>query len=148
MSRRQSIIVALSEKLKEINGSAEYKSNIFNNAYPKLVFWDQCNDFPAIYLSAGSEQREYLPSNFTWAYLGVAVKVYTKGEDCQEQLEALLEDIEKVIDANRVLVYDTVNNYDTTEILIHSITTDEGLLAPYGVGEINLQVRYALPNPY
>jgi len=148
MSRRQSIIIALSEKLKEIDGSAAYKSNLSGNAYPKLVFWDQCNDFPSVYLSAGSEQREYLPANFTWAFLGVAVKVYTRGEDCQEQLEALLEDIEKVVDANRVLVYDTTNNYETTEILIQSITTDEGLLAPYGVGEINLQVRYALPNPY
>jgi len=26
--------------------------------------------------------------------------------------------------------------------LIQSITTDEGLLYPYAVGEINLQVRY------
>jgi hypothetical protein len=28
--------------------------------------------------------------------------------------------------------------------LITSITTDEGLLAPYAVGEINLQVRYQI----
>jgi hypothetical protein len=40
-------------------------------------------------------------------------------------------------------VYDETGA-ETTEILITSITTDEGLLAPYGVGEINLQVRYAL----
>lgn len=148
MSRRQSIISALSEKIKQIDGSVDYKSNLSGNAYPRLVFWDQVNDFPAVYLTAGSEQREYLPAAFTWAFLGVAIKIYTRGEDCQEQLEALLEDIEKVIDANRVLVYDVENNYSTTEILISSITTDEGLLAPYGVGEINLQVRYALPNPY
>lgn len=148
MSKRQSIIKALADKLKGIDGSASYKSNLSGNAYPYLRFWDQVNDFPSIYLTAGSEQREYLPGNFTWAYLGVAVKVYTRGEDAQEQLEALLEDVEKVVDANRVLVYDVANNYDTTEILIQSITTDEGLLSPYGVGEINLQVRYALPNPY
>jgi hypothetical protein len=28
--------------------------------------------------------------------------------------------------------------------MVTSITTDEGLLAPYGVGEINLQVRYPI----
>jgi hypothetical protein len=41
-------------------------------------------------------------------------------------------------------VYDAVNNHETTEILVVSITTDEGLLAPYAVGELNLQVRYQL----
>jgi UDP-N-acetyl-D-mannosaminuronate dehydrogenase len=74
----------------------------------------------------------------------ICVKVYCNGEDSQEQLENLLEDIERCVDANRVLVYDSTTNYETTEILIQSITTDEGLLAPYAVGEINLQVRYAI----
>ena len=144
MSKRTSILKALAEKLKNIDGT-QYTSNLNSNAYSKLKFWDECNDFPAVYMSPGSEQREYLPSAFTWAYLGVSLKVYCKGEDSQEQLEQLLEDVESVIDANRVLVYDTVNNYETTEILVSSITTDEGLLAPYAVGEINLMVRYALP---
>lgn len=143
MSRRTSILKAITTKLQLIDGVTPYKSNIFNNAYPKLKFWDEVNDFPSIYLTAGSEAREYLPSNFTWCYLGIALKLYTKGEDAQQLLEDLLEDVEKVIDNNRVLVYDVVNNYETTEILVTSITTDEGLLFPYAVGEINLQVRYA-----
>ena len=143
MSKRTSIIKALAEKLKNIDGT-QYTSNLNGNAYAKLKFWDEVQDFPAVYSSPGSEQREYLPGNFTWAYLGISLKLYCKGEDAQEQLEQLLEDVESVIDANRVLVYDETNNYETTEILVVSITTDEGLLAPYAVGEINLQVRYAL----
>lgn len=143
MSKRTSILKALVEKLKNIDGT-QYTSNIYNNAHAKIKFWDEVNQFPAIYSSTGSEQREYMPSNFTWAYLGISLKLYCKGEDSAEQLEQLLEDVESVIDANRVLVYDSVNNYETTEILISSITTDEGLLAPYAVGEINLQVRYAM----
>lgn len=143
MSKRISIAKALVEKLKLINGESPYKTNIFNNAYAKLKFWDEVNDFPCIYLVPGSETREYLPGNFTWAFLGLSLKVYCKGEEAQSQLEELLEDIEDVIDANRVLIYDANNNLETTEILIASITTDEGLLSPYAVGEINLQVRYA-----
>lgn len=143
MTKRVSILKALTEKLKLLDGT-QYSSNIYGNAYPKLKFWDEVNDFPAIYSSTGSEQREYLPGGFTWAYLGISLKVYCKGEDSQDQLEQLLEDIESVIDANRVLVYDSTKNYETTEILVASITTDEGLLAPYAVGEINLQVRYQL----
>jgi uncharacterized membrane protein len=59
-------------------------------------------------------------------------------------LEDLLEDVEQVVHDNRVLTYDATNNYQTTEILVMSVVTDEGLLLPYAVGEINLQVRYAL----
>jgi hypothetical protein len=144
MSRRTSIIKALANKLKLIDGQAPYQTNLFGNAYPKLKFWDEVEDFPSVYLTPGSEQREYHPGNFTWGYLGVSIKVYCRGEEAQDELEKLLEDIEHCVDANRVLVYDETKNYDTTEILIQSITTDEGLLAPYAVGEINLQVRYAI----
>lgn len=144
MSRRTSIIKALTEKIKLINGQAPYQVNLFKNAYAKLKFWDEVNDFPAVYCTPGQEQREYLPGDFTWGFLGVSLKVYCKGENAQEQLEQLLEDLEKCVDANRVLVYDTTKSYETTEILIQSITTDEGLLTPYAVGEINLQVRYAI----
>lgn len=144
MSRRTSIVKALVEKLKLIDGSDSFKSNLFGNAFPFLKFWDETNDFPSLYVVAGSESREYLPSDFTWAYLGITLKVYCKGEDSQQLLENLLEDVETVIHDNRVLVYDAEKNYETTEILLHSIVTDEGLLVPYSIGEINLQVRYAL----
>lgn len=144
MSKRTSIAKALVAKLNGINGIAPYTNNLYSNAHAKLKFWDEVQSFPAVYLTPGSEQREYLPSGFTWGYLGIALKVYCKGDEAQEELETLLEDIETCIDANRVLVYDAVKRYETTEILIQSITTDEGLLAPYAVGEINLQVRYAI----
>lgn len=143
MSRRTSIINALFEKLLLIDG-VNYTSNVFGNAKPKLIFWDQVNDFPCIYGTTGREEREYHPGNFTWAYLGICLKLYCKGDEATEELEQLLTDVESVVNANRVLVYDTTNNYETTEILVTSIITDEGLLAPYAVGEINLQVRYAL----
>lgn len=143
MSRRTSITKKLIEVINtNLNGSAPYSTNLYNNAYAQLKFWDEVNDFPAVYATPGQEYREYLPAQFAWGYLGVSLKVYCKGEDSQQELETLLEDLEKCIDANRVLVYDNTKNYETTEILIQSITTDEGLLAPYAVGEINLQVRY------
>lgn len=144
MSRRTSIVTALTNKLKLIEGNAPYQTNLFTNAYAKLKFWDEVVDFPSVYLTAGSEYREYLPAQFAWGFLGISIKVYCKGEDAQLELEQLLEDIETCIDANRVLTYDSTSGHQTTEILIQSITTDEGLLAPYAVGEVNLQVRYEI----
>ncbi len=145
MSRRTSILKALIEKLKDLDGGA-YPSNISNNAYARLEFWDSVNDFPCIYGVTGSESREYLPGDFTWAFLNLSLKLYCKGENAQDELEDLLEDTERVIAANRILTYDADNGYETTDMSIISITTDEGLLVPFAVGEINLQVRYQLVN--
>lgn len=139
---RKSIVKALSEKFKAIDGNTPYQINIFENSYPYLKFWDEITDFPSIYMSPGSEVREYLPGEFKWGFLSVSVKLYCKGDDSQDQLEKLLEDVERCIDNNRQTQYGTSSELETTEILITSITTDEGLLAPYAVGEINLQVRY------
>lgn len=144
MSKRTSIVEALTTKLKSINGTGIYNTNIFNNAYPILKFWDEVSDFPCVYVTPGPEQREYFPGNFTWAFLNISIKLYAKGENAQAQMEDLLEDVERCINLNRELEYDSVNKYSTTEILVNSVMTDEGLLAPYAVGEISAQVRYQL----
>ena len=144
MSRRTSIAKALAAKLATIDGTGAFKSNVFGNAKSYMKFWDEVNNFPCIYMTNGTEVREYHPGGFAWGFLNISLKVYAKGEDSAAMLEDLLEDMELVINANRDLVYDEVTGQDTTEILITSITTDEGLLAPYAIGEMNLQVRYAV----
>ncbi len=147
MSVRTSIVKALAEKLKLIDGSEGYLSNIYGNAYPKLKFWDEVSDFPCIYMSTGNEARDYQPGGFKWGFLNLTLKLYVKGEDPAQELEELLEDVEKVIDSNRTLVYDEdTPGAQTVEILINSIVTDEGLLEPYGVGEVNLTVQYQVLN--
>lgn len=145
MSRRTSIVKALATKFKEIDGTGIYKSNIDSNSYPKLRFWDEVNNFPSIYMAPGQESREYHPAGFAWGFLNISIKVYCKGEESQDELEDLLEDIEKVLDnTNGLVVYDEDTGDATTEISITSITTDEGLLTPYAVGEINILIRYQI----
>lgn len=145
MSRRTSIIKAIAEKLKNINGDSPYNVNLENNVFPYLKFWDEINNFPSIFMSPGTETREYHPGGFAWGFLGISLKIYTKGDTASEQLENLLEDVERVLDSTLgVIVYDTDKSYETSEISIVSITTDEGLLAPYAVGEINILVRYQI----
>ena len=145
MTKRTQIVNALVERFKTIDGLSPYKTNLYGNAYAMLKFWDEIQDFPAVYVTAGSEVREYHPGDFRWGFLNIAIKAYVRSEDTtQQKLEELLEDLEHCVDLNRVLVYDAEQGYETTEILVQSITTDEGLLIPYGVGEINLQVRYQI----
>jgi hypothetical protein len=145
MSKRNLIVKALAEKFREIDGTGPYETNLANNSFAKLKFWDEVQDFPSVYVTPGMERREYLPADFAWGILHICVKVYCKDEEfAQEKLETLLSDLETCIDSNRRLAYSLTSGYETTEILIDSITTDEGLLAPFAVGEINLQVRYQI----
>lgn len=145
MSRRTSIIQAIAEKLKVINGDAPYNTNLNENVYPYLKYWDEIHNFPSVYISPGYEYREYHPASFKWGFLNLSFKIYTRGDDASEKLEDLIEDIERVLDGTLgEIVYDSDNDYRTTEISITSITTDEGLLAPHGVGEMNILVRYQI----
>lgn len=143
MSARTSIVAALAEKLKLINGSSPYRTTLYPaNIHTRLKFWDEVTDFNSICVVAGTEERQYLPGDFKWGILGISLKLYVQGSDPLTTLEDFISDVEYIIYNNEELEYET-GKY-TTEILISSIVTDEGLLAPYGVGEINISVRYQL----
>lgn len=143
-TRRQSIVNALVEKLKEINGSGNFLSNVFNNVSPRLKFWDEVEDFPAIHLNAGSETRDYQGGGYKDRFLSITIRIYVREEDSVDALDRLLEDVETVIEDNSRLQYTDKqgNNQYTQQITILSIDTDEGVLEPLGVGEMLLEVRY------
>ena len=145
MSGRSGIINALVTKLSdEVDGTGVYESNLFTNVFNKLKFWDEVSDYPSVYLNAGPEAREYLPGGFKWAYLTVTIRIYVEDEEPEARLEEIFTDIEYVIDNNGNLVYNDTTGATTEDIKIMSIHTDEGLLAPIGVGEITLQIMYDL----
>ncbi len=143
-TRRLGIVNALVEKLKGIDGNGEFNTDVYGNVSPRLKFWDEVNQFPAIHLNAGSESRVYQSAGFKDRFLSVSIRVYVEAEDAVEALEELLEDIETVIEANSRLEYRDRRGLDnfTHQITIVSIDTDEGVLEPICVGEILLEVRY------
>jgi hypothetical protein len=142
MSKRTKIVNKIISLLKENLNGLDYNSNVYNNVSNKVIFWDEINNFPHISISAGNEARQYLPSNFKWAYLSINIRVYIQDENAYTVLEEFLGDIEAIIDANNNLVYDE-DTGDTTELIsIISIDTDQGLLEPLAVAEMVLQVQY------
>jgi len=142
MSKRSKITNTIVELVNNNLNSIDFNSNIYNNAHNKLVFWDEVNDFPYMSIIAGGENRQYLPAGFKWGFLEVVFRIYVEDEYPQEKLESFIEDVEALLDANNELVYDSETGDTTQEISILSITTDQGLFAPIGVGEIVIQVRY------
>lgn len=143
-SRRYSILTALSQQIKAINGTGGYKTNLWEQVKPKMEFWDEIEEFPAVRMALGREIREYQGGGYKDRFLTITLNCYVKDEDPQNALELLLEDLETVIEQNGRLAYqDSSGAVQTTQdILIVSIDTDEGALAPLGVGELILNVRY------
>ena len=136
---------SLATKLKDIDGSGAFLSDLRNNVHPRLKFWDEVVEFPAIHLNAGAETRQYQAGGYKDRFLSVTIRCYVQDEeDATEALNVLMEDIETVIEDNSRLEYaDSQNNtFNTQQITIVSINTDEGVLEPLGVGEIDIEVRY------
>ena len=144
-TKRKKIIDAYVKQIKGINGTHPYNSNLFNEVHGNTLFLDQISQYPSVCVIAGDETREYQPNGFKWRFLNMDIRVYVEdAEDPQEELALLIEDIERVIDDNDVLTYDdsVSPNEKTTSSTILTITTDEGVLTPLGIGEIAIQVRY------
>ena len=148
-SRRSEIVDFLVTSLKNIDGASSnynasytYTQNLFDNVYRKIKFLDEVNDFPALYLSAGTEIRDFNSLSLTVATLDVTIRAYVYGEDNSQSLaDDLVQDIEHVI-------YSLGDNPDKgiLDITIDSISIDEGLAAPYGLAEVELTVVYRLEN--
>lgn len=143
-SRRLNIVNALVDKLKTINGSGQFLTDVNENVHPRLKFWDEVEEFPALHLNAGSETREYQGGGYKDRYLSITIRCYVNEEDAQAALNALMEDVETVLEENSNLEYRDAQNrtFNVQQISIVSIDTDEGVLEPLGVGEITIEVRY------
>ena len=143
-TRRQGIVNAIVEKLKAIDGSGQYHTDIMDNISPRLKFWDEVDEFPAIHLNAGRETREYLTAGIKNRFLIVTLRCYVNQEDAVDALDALLEDVETVLEDNSNATYtDKLGVAQSIQqITIFSIETDEGVLEPLGVGEVTIEVRY------
>lgn len=141
MNKRTQIVNEIARLINDnLDGTSPYITNVFENVKNKQVFWDEVNDYPTICVYTGAETREYLPGDFKWAFLTINIRIYVNDEDAKERLEEIFDDIEAVIDSNNYL---TVNGNDlATDLRILSLSDDEGLLNPLGVGEITLEARY------
>lgn len=142
-TRRSAIVDAFVIKLLTINGTGNFLSTV-SSVEPRLKFWDEIEEFPAIHVNAGSETREYLGAGEKFRYLTLTFRCYVNEDDPVEALEKLMEDVETVIETHNPITYtDNLGNVQSTiQTSILSIDTDEGVLDPFGIGEIITTVQY------
>jgi len=143
-TQRLAIVDALATKLRAINGTGSFRTNLDSQVHPRLKFWDEVEQFPSIHLNAGSETRTYQGAGFKDRFLLITLRCYVNEDDAVEALEGLLQDVETVIEENSRLTYTPKYGAKgtTQQISIVSIDTDEGALEPLGVGEMIIEVRY------
>jgi hypothetical protein len=143
-SRRYAIVAALVELFKTIDGTGSFRSKVNNSVYPNLKYFDEVVDFPAICVTAAYETRNYQTGGYRDRFLDVRIMLFINEENPLDKCEALMEDVESLIEENGRLAYidrDGATQY-TQDITISSLSSDEGTLDPMSVGEINIRVQY------
>jgi hypothetical protein len=148
MSNRSMITDALVSKLKQIDGatspynaSYEFKTNLHTNAFRGYKTIDEINDFPAVFVVSGLEERIYHTKGLTESRVTTTIRAYMYTDDPQQQLVDLIQDIEHVVYNMNLNV-----NLQLQDITITEINTDSGLLEPYGMAEIFLNTRFEIFN--
>ena len=143
-TRRYALIDSLVALFKRIDGTGAYLSNLNQNVFSKLKFYDEVTDFPTVCVTASNESRQYQAGGYRDRYLEVRLMVFVNEENPLKKCEAILEDIETLVEDNGRLAY--TDRQGTTQfthdITILSISTDEGTLDPISIGEMSLRVHY------
>ena len=143
-TRRYALVDSLVALFKRIDGTGSYLSNLNQNVFSKLKFYDEVTDFPTVCVTASNESRQYQAGGYRDRYLEVRPMVFVNEENPLKKCEAILEDIETLVEDNGRLAY--TDRQGTTQfthdITILSISTDEGTLDPISIGEMSLRVHY------
>lgn len=155
MDHRTSIADAMVKRISDaLDGTHadDYFTNIYGNVSRKVTRFEEIREFPYIAVHIGSETQQYMPSKQQWMYLELPILIYAKDEeDIQKELEKLVADVKTIIDTGEDLEYTiskpngTTFQCTATDMSITSIDTDEGLLTPFGLAQINVTIRYMPP---
>ena len=129
MSRRTNIIAQLRTDLSQIATCSSILKTI-----------DEINDWPYITFTPSSESRQHYGANLRWGTTLIQLRGYTYDTsiDAMTAAEQLARDIEQIVDAFR-LAHTTLN---VVQMRVQSITTDEGVMEPYGIADLSINLTY------
>jgi hypothetical protein len=99
-------------------------------------YYQQVNDFPAIFLLAGENTTTHKGANERYSTQELTLRCYVKTENSIQQLEDLIEDVEAVL--NIAKQPGLRQGLDIVECRVTSIETDEGLFDPLGIANIRV----------
>ena len=113
-----------------------------SNIFKHFKFLDELNDFPSVCFVAGTERRDQLGANRRLATIDVALRGYVFDENNVDKAEILAQNVESKVDSFSANVAARANGVSDARVV--SFRTDEGLLQPYGVADLEIQILYDL----
>ena len=111
-----------------------------SNVHKRFKFLDELNDFPSLCFVASSESREQLGANRRLGTIEVALRGYVFDENNVDKAEILAQNVESKVDSFSANVAARANGVSDARVV--SFRTDEGLLQPYGVADLEIQILY------
>ena len=118
-----------------------------NNVYRTYKYMHDLNDFPAITFIPNREDRDHFGDGQVHGILAVQLRCYVyDGDtaDIADECERLADQIEAAVDTfsstNRAL--------EVEEARVVSLRTDDGLMTPYGVADLQISILYRLEDIY
>lgn len=137
MSTRENIIANVVTVLGAIATSGGYNNNLSGRVHRALKHWDECSEFPQVFVVDGRENKKFLTNLEATAELEIIIRAYEYHvSDASERLNKLLEDVEKALCA------DTARGGYAVMTEPVSVETDEGWLTPHGIFEFRWKVTY------
>jgi|TARA_R110001592_G_scaffold54396_4_gene166432 hypothetical protein len=132
-TRRTQIIDALVADLEANSDVAA------GNVHKRFKYLDELNDFPSITFLAGGEDRTHYGSGEKFGSMTIQLRNYVFAEDQLDAAEELsnnveLDVIDKFANLHRDLGVESAN--------VVEFRTDEGLFAPYGIGDQTVAIVY------
>jgi hypothetical protein len=112
------------------------------NVFKHFKFLDEINDFPSVCFVAGSESREQLSANRRLGSIEIALRGYVFDENNIDIAEILAQNVESKVDSFSANVAARANG--VSDARVTTFRTDEGLLQPYGVADLEVQILYDL----
>ena len=113
-----------------------------SNVHKRFKFLDELNDFPSVCFVAGTERRDQLGANRRLATIDIALRGYVFDENNVDKAEILAQNVESKVDSFSANVAARANGVSDARVI--SFRTDEGLLQPYGVADLEIQIFYDL----
>ena len=139
MARRTDIIEAL---VGHLGTNTDVHAN---NVHRTYKYMHDLNDFPAITFIPNREDRDHFGAGQVHGILAIQLRCYVyDGDtaDIADECERLADQIEAAVDtfsaANRAL--------EVEEARVVSLRTDDGLMTPYGVADLQISILYRLEN--
>lgn len=108
------------------------------NITRRLAFLHEVNDFPAVSFSSAVERRSHYGGGRKIAQLDLQIRGFVHGEDCVGLAETLARSLEDAIDTY-ARAHPDLGLY---EARVFSLRTDEGLYAPTGIVDLNVEITY------